>query len=164
MRTTTALVNDAKKRAKLKGFEFNLDVKYIDKLIKKNECCCALTGIVFSNWNPSTSNKRPLIPSIDRIKSNRGYVKGNVRVVLSAVNMALHTWGDEVFDEVCRKRVEKMKGSYTKGLNDVLKAYDEMYESFHAEVMSLKHIARHKQNYIKSLEERLSKYNEELFG
>jgi hypothetical protein len=41
--------------------------------------------------------KHPYGPSLDRINSQKGYVRGNVRLVCTAVNFGLGQWGDEVF-------------------------------------------------------------------
>jgi len=44
----------------------------------------------------------PYGPSIDRIDSNKGYTKDNVRLVLVSVNIALNNFGEGVFETICR--------------------------------------------------------------
>src|SRR3546814_15533675 len=38
----------------------------------------------------------PFAPSLDRIDSGQGYLKGNVRLVCTIANFALNQWGDSV--------------------------------------------------------------------
>ena len=39
-------------------------------------------------------------PSFDRIKAGGGYVRGNVRLVLFAMNAALGNWGEKQLREI----------------------------------------------------------------
>ena len=43
------------------------------------------------------------LPSIDRIKPELGYIKGNVRLVTYQVNMAKGVYTDEDFFTMCSK-------------------------------------------------------------
>jgi hypothetical protein len=68
----------AKKRAKRKGFLFNIDV--LDIVVPKT---CPILGITLSlsRGKPAENS-----PSVDRIDSAKGYVKGNVRVISYRAN------------------------------------------------------------------------------
>lgn len=72
------MVINAKSRAKISGLEFNITIK--DLFIP---LICPLLGIsitVDNHSNKSTS------PSIDRIDSSKGYIKGNVWIVSHRAN------------------------------------------------------------------------------
>ena len=99
-------LRQATKRAKKTRLRINITEKYLSILWDRCNGACALTGIVFHETSESLHKRRPYIPSLDRINSNKGYIKGNVRFVCVIVNMALFTWGDEDFDRIVRKRIE----------------------------------------------------------
>jgi hypothetical protein len=81
------LCSMAKRRAKDKGLEFNIDRTDIDIPI-----ICPILGIpivkvYIKGKNPGpTSNS----PSLDRIDNSKGYVKGNVRVISHKANTMKH--------------------------------------------------------------------------
>lgn len=71
----------AKRRAKVKGLDFTIDVK--DIIIPK---ICPILGIdLESKQGISGGQKRS--PALDRIDPNKGYIKGNVRVISHLANM-----------------------------------------------------------------------------
>lgn len=59
---------------------------------------CEVTGIPFSALKlpGRDSNRHPYSPSLDRIDPSTGYSRGNCRLVLFAVNVALNDWGIEI--------------------------------------------------------------------
>lgn len=71
---------------KIKSKELHIDrtelAQLLEKLIDKQDGCCALTGIAFDY---SQANK-DLLPSADRIESNGHYTLGNLQVVCQFVN------------------------------------------------------------------------------
>jgi hypothetical protein len=69
------LFDAAKARAKLKGREFNLELS--DIVIPEK---CPVLGIALV-YNSDYA------PSIDRIDSAKGYIKGNVRVISKRANV-----------------------------------------------------------------------------
>lgn len=70
----------AKKRAKLKGLDFNIEVEDIPEIPKY----CPVLGIEIK----SNTTNIPLdsSPSIDRIDSSKGYIKGNIRIISNRAN------------------------------------------------------------------------------
>jgi hypothetical protein len=77
----------AKRRAKEKGLEFNIDNTDIDIPI-----LCPILGIpivkIYTKGKSTgpTSNS----PSLDRIDNSKGYIKGNVRVISHKANTMKH--------------------------------------------------------------------------
>jgi hypothetical protein len=62
---------------------------------------CALTGIPFVFERPPEGCKNhPFSLSLDRIDSRRGYLRDNVRFVLTSMNLALSEWGESVFRRI----------------------------------------------------------------
>ena len=72
---------NSKRRAKLKGFEFNLTLDDIPEIPKK----CPVLGIEIKE-NKGKHSPSDNSPSLDRIDSNKGYIKGNVRIISNRAN------------------------------------------------------------------------------
>ena len=72
------LLETARKRAKQKGFDFNLTIE--DIVIPD---ICPVLGIQLCKSNDKTLDSSP---SLDRVDSTKGYVKGNVRVISHRAN------------------------------------------------------------------------------
>lgn len=125
------LLKQTEKRAKKNNLNYDLTRNFLIQLFEKQEGKCALTLMHFKilpEKTTETEKRRPFIPSIDRISSNKGYTKENVRLVCLAVNMALFTWGDSVFDEVVTSRIEVLKGTkINKISNDLILTNNEEY-------------------------------------
>lgn len=70
----------AKKRAKLKGLDFDIELEDIPEIPKY----CPVLGIEIK----SNTTNAPLdsSPSLDRIDSSKGYIKGNVRIISNRAN------------------------------------------------------------------------------
>ena len=70
----------ARTRAKSKQWDFDLDLDYLHSIAPD---CCPVDGLPF-DWNRERENDPSLplaIPSLDRIDSSKGYVKGNVAII-----------------------------------------------------------------------------------
>ena len=70
----------AKKRAKLKGQEFNLEIEDIPAI---PEFCPILNIKIVANKTHSPLDSSP---SLDRIDSNKGYTKGNIQIISNRAN------------------------------------------------------------------------------
>ena len=77
--------------------EFNLTVEYIQSLLEKQNYRCALSGIELDHKLGKNSLR---VASIDRKNSNRGYVKGNVQIVLNCLNKAKGESTDKEFRQL----------------------------------------------------------------
>ena len=75
---------------------FNIDVDYLKKLYHDQGGVCKATKLPFI-YEGAAKRTRPFVPSIDRIDPAKGYVKGNVRLVLWAINQALNEFGLDLF-------------------------------------------------------------------
>lgn len=70
-----------KKRAKLKGFEFNLELSDIPEI---PEFCPVLGIPIIPNDGAHCPTDNS--PSVDRIDSTKGYIKGNVHIISNRAN------------------------------------------------------------------------------
>lgn len=73
---------------------------------------CMLTNLPFKETQIGTGQaRRPFAPSLDRKNPEDPYTQGNCRLVLQAVNFALNSWGDEVFEAVTEAAVAHRRGT-----------------------------------------------------
>ena len=75
---------------------------------------CELTGLPFDFKPPKGKVRNPYAPSIDRINSDKGYTKDNIRVVLWAVNAALSECSDEEMLLILRAMVKAIEKNVNK--------------------------------------------------
>lgn len=92
---------DARGRAIQKGLPFALPYEWVAETAERQKYRCSLTGIPFLAEPPGPSAKHLFAPSLDRILPADGYVTGNVRLVVFAINVMLADWGIEVFELAC---------------------------------------------------------------
>ena len=90
-----------RQRARKHGHDFSLTNEDLTKLFIKSNGKCALSGLPLT-----VERKNPLIASVDRINSNKGYVKGNVQLVASCVNLAKHKLSQKDFIKMCKAVVD----------------------------------------------------------
>jgi len=101
------LAAECRRRCLKKGLEYNLDVAELQRRIELG--VCELTGYplelspVNYKWE-----RRPNTPSLDRINPKEGYTMKNVRVVCTAVNLALSNWGEEALLPIVRMWARKV--------------------------------------------------------
>ena len=99
------LLFDAKRRATKKGVPYGVSKAEHARIARViTNGVCELSGLPFASLE-GTAN--PWSPSIDRIKPELGYVDGNVRVVVWALNMAMAGWGFDVLLRLARAIVDK---------------------------------------------------------
>lgn len=65
----------AKKRSKKNNLKFNLTKEYLESIYPKNNICPLLNIALDWDSDPNHSST----PSLDRIDSSKGYIKGNVQ-------------------------------------------------------------------------------------
>lgn len=88
----------AKRRSAENKRGCTVDAEYLLEILKRQKFLCSVSGLPFI---AEEGDAHPYSLSIDRIDHRKGYVAGNVRLVLYAVNVALNTWGDDVFYTIC---------------------------------------------------------------
>jgi len=77
-------------------------------LIEKQGYCCDVTGIRFNvDYKTKGAGGTHLAPSPDQIRPGEGYVRGNVRWVLWAVNRAKGEMPEDLFIKICREVVNR---------------------------------------------------------
>jgi len=89
------------KNTNIKKTHIGLKLKTISfcdiiECLEENQWKCEYSGISFD------TNHRHLCPSIDRIDSMKGYVKGNIAIVLTCLNMAKSTLTFDNFKKCMR--------------------------------------------------------------
>jgi len=83
-------------RAAERDWQCDLDYEWIKAALDVG--CCQVTGIPFDLIGKDKGkNASPWAPSIDRIDSNKGYTKDNCRVVVTMLNLALNSFGEDNF-------------------------------------------------------------------
>lgn len=75
-----------------------IDKEFAWRLFKRQKGLCALTGLQLAIHNKHNKNTA----SLDRIDSNKGYVKRNVQWVHKDINMMKRTYTQEYFIKMCR--------------------------------------------------------------
>ena len=105
------LFNKAKSRAKKHDTPFDMEVDDWLAIYEAQDGKCALSGIEMTftydnnhpTFNASAKHKKwPYNISPDRIDSGKGYVRGNVQLVCSAVNVMKAELPTEVFLQIVR--------------------------------------------------------------
>ncbi len=90
-------------KAKCRGKEVSITSVDVVKLISRQSYKCSITGRQFSDEPSTTSRRRPLMPSIDRIDNAEGYTLGNIRIVTVIANMARSDFSDDELERFLLK-------------------------------------------------------------
>lgn len=85
------MLKDAKKRAKAKGLEFNIEAS---DMVIPEYCPITLLKLVVNS-----GTMKPNSPTLDRINNDKGYIKGNVAVISNRANAMKR---DAYYDEIYR--------------------------------------------------------------
>jgi hypothetical protein len=93
----SVIVRSIRTRSTQRGFGCDITTDDMMLMFAKQEGRCALSGLKFDLRAGVQARLRPWAPSVDRIDIKKGYLKGNVRLVCIAANMARGDWDDEVF-------------------------------------------------------------------
>jgi hypothetical protein len=94
-RCVRTMVSFAQKNAKKREIVWTINAEHVFSILKKQNGVCAVSGIEFEIDHAPGQKRRPFAPSLDRIDSKRGYVRGNVRVVCVIANLAMNEWGHD---------------------------------------------------------------------
>lgn len=96
--------------AKKREINFEITKENIEQITSRANGRCELTGIIFSFDRFNDKNIRPWSPSIDRIDSEQGYTKDNIRLVCTAVNLALNQFGEDVLMKISKALIKRKLG------------------------------------------------------
>ena len=113
-RAAGAAIQTAYQRALCQGLN-SYEIGPLHEIIERSKGRCELTGIKFSSRVIGMPQKRPFIPSVDRIEPREPYTFRNCRLVCWIVNMARNERGDEVFWEMVRAAYEHCQASTGSG-------------------------------------------------
>lgn len=103
---SVTILKDSAKRARNMGWQFDVDRNYLVDLWHEQQGRCAVSGMPMQTQSGTREEKNPYRASLDRIRNDLGYVRGNVRFVCHWVNNAKSTWSDEVFDSFVTAIIE----------------------------------------------------------
>lgn len=104
------LSSKASARAKAKDIPFDISAEYILGLFDEQKGVCAVSGLPFSIYEAS-SRINPYQPSLDRVTPSSGYVHGNCRLVLYAVNLGMSDFWLSDYARICRAVAKKHKAN-----------------------------------------------------
>jgi len=93
-------IGQIKYNAKSRNIKFDLDVEYLWKLFVKQNKKCALSGLILV-FGDKRKRKIDQTASLDRIDSNKGYIKGNVQWVHKVVNLMKGCQNSKSFIKFC---------------------------------------------------------------
>lgn len=82
--------------ASARGIDFNLSKEDVYNMLSMAGGRCQVTGVPFEMERKKGQRRRPYYPSIDRVDASKGYTRRNTRVVISAANLAMNEWGEDV--------------------------------------------------------------------
>jgi hypothetical protein len=105
-----------------KEVEFALTKGEYNEKIRASDNRCAISGILFNNSikRTLTYDRRPFIPSIDRIDSTKGYTADNIRIVCCITNMAMMTWGEQPLFTLAKHLMAKLHKLTVEALEEAL--------------------------------------------
>jgi hypothetical protein len=99
------LLQSAKRKNK-KGRDFNIDLDFITERLGRG--VCEVTGIPFSYERKKGGRTNKYAASLDRMDSNVGYTKDNVRVVVWWYNLMKNDETDEYTLAFCQAVVKNL--------------------------------------------------------
>ncbi len=98
----------SKNGAASRGIEFLLTPEDVSRLVEQSGGKCAVTGRTFNSMKERGTHMRPWAASIDRKDSGKPYTAENCRLVCASVNVAMNSFGDQVFSAMLAGLVRKI--------------------------------------------------------
>lgn len=98
-------VQSAKDRTTHHGLPFSVTINDCWQLRARQRNKCVLSGLEFEK--SETGVARMLSPSLDRIEPSKGYVAGNIRFILHALNAMKGSGTDVELIVICRAVLER---------------------------------------------------------
>ncbi|KKL74133.1 hypothetical protein LCGC14_2067940 [marine sediment metagenome] len=105
-----------RERSNKNGLAFDLDLEYLKQLWNDCNGFCSMTGVPMLK---KSDGNDPFVVCIDRIIPEKGYIKGNVRLVSLWYNTARSNWGDAFTLEMCQRVAER---AYSPEMIEMLEA------------------------------------------
>lgn len=102
------LHKSARDRARKNGREFSITYMDTVGIAIRSGGYCEVTGLALVPIKHCKHRANPIQPSLDRADSARGYVKGNVRMVCYAANLAMGVWGQDMLEKMAIATVVKL--------------------------------------------------------
>jgi hypothetical protein len=102
------MYKNALKRARLEKLPFDIDIEYL-KSIKTDRCPIFDMELAWGKIGEGHKNMAANSPSLDKIKPEYGYIKGNVCIISNLANMIKHKVGYEKLYKVADWLYEKEK-------------------------------------------------------
>ena len=89
------MIRHARARAKKYGIPFDLDEHREELERRMKPMVCEMTGLPLIRSQLMSRSRSFWIPSLDRIKPEKGYTIKNIRIVAWGMNCALQNWGEK---------------------------------------------------------------------
>jgi len=99
------MLKGAKRRAKRKGRECELDLEFLKNLFLKTNGFCPISKVAFNLNNGTVKENNYMRPSIDRINNDRGYTKDNVRIIAWGINQQKNDMNEDLFNFFVERKV-----------------------------------------------------------
>ena len=97
-----------KRGAKKRNIVFDVEIEYFNKLLVEQNFKCKLSGLEIS-FSHSKKDNYKATASIDRIDSNKGYIKGNLQWINKNVNLMKNHFNQDYFLEICERITEQRR-------------------------------------------------------
>jgi len=109
LRCLNEKVNRTYARSERLGLDNNLSLEFLAELWLRQQGRCAISRMIMSFESGTSRDKNPWGCSIDRIDSNKGYYKDNIRLVTHCVNNARNVWPDSVLETMVRNTAKYLQ-------------------------------------------------------
>lgn len=114
-------------KTKRKTHPFDISLEYALDIAKQQNDKCALTGIPFTFKKTGEKYHDALLPSMDRINSNFGYIIGNIQWTTIWANRAKQHYSDQFFQEMCLHTVKNKINNLESFKYPIPLTYEETY-------------------------------------
>lgn len=96
-------LKNARRTAKATGKDFSINYEYLISLWEKQKGLCAISKIPMTYFTGKGRNVNYYNVSLDRIDSEKGYIRGNVQLTCYIVNIMKNRLVQKEFLQICRK-------------------------------------------------------------
>jgi hypothetical protein len=95
---------DHMRRIRNRGKEYDIDVEYLKEIWDNQKGKCPYTGVemILKGYNKKDNNNPLFYASVDRIDSNKGYIKDNIQWVCKPINFLKNDFIHEDVITMCK--------------------------------------------------------------